>query len=66
MKNHKATKPAFNVGPLMAFRWRAYIGIWILPQTKKNVKDSPLTKLSGSARAKYMVSISLDKQALRA
>ena len=37
LKNHKATKPAFNVVPLsahqrnaMAFRWRADDGLWIL------------------------------------
>ena len=23
LKNHKATKPAFNFGPLSAFRWQA-------------------------------------------
>ena len=26
LNNHKATKPAFTVGPYMAFRWRAYDG----------------------------------------
>ena len=26
LKNYKATKPAFNFGPLSAFRWRANDG----------------------------------------
>ena len=26
LNNHKATKPAFNVGPSLAFRWWAYDG----------------------------------------
>ena len=60
-KNHKATKPAFNVGPLLAcqrnaismvFPLRTDDGISILSpshQLKKHVSvGPPLTKLSGS------------------
>ena len=67
LKNHKATKPAFNVGPSsackrnaieMTFRWRAdggpHIVVFGSPlQLKKTVVKvgPPLTKLSGSAHA---------------
>ena len=62
-KNHKVTKPAFNIGPSyvrQAFRWRAVIGPLMvvfgssLPSlTKKKpvVKvGPPLAKLSGSGQ----------------
>ena len=60
LKNHKATKPAFNVGQ-SSFRWRADDGPFIVAfgssipsSTKKKEKKryqiwTPLTKLSGSA-----------------
>ena len=58
LKNHKATKSAFNVGPTSAFRYRAIIdgpslvvfGSSLTSSTKTNaVKVGlPLTKLSGS------------------
>ena len=63
LKNHKATKPAFNVGPssarqrnafLMAFRWRADGGpLKNSCFSKKNPSKlgSPLTKLSFWIRA---------------
>ena len=56
----------------MAFRWRADNGPHImafgssLKLKTKIVKNSPLTKLLDPRMQKYMVSISLDKQALRA
>ena len=58
-ENHKATKPAFNVGPSSARQrnaiyrlWPANSCIWILPPLKNAVKvGPPLTKLSGSAHA---------------
>ena len=59
LKNHKATKPAFNGMPakrhLMVFRWRADNGPLIVAfgsphQLNKNIVKvrPPLTKLSGS------------------
>ena len=53
-KNHKATKPAFNVAPSsdrqrnaikMTFRWRADDGLWILSSTIKKEKKKTLSKL---------------------
>ena len=59
LSNHKATKPAFNVGPSSACQQNAISMMaclkWYLdppsPQQKKNKKKKkkkPLTKLSGS------------------
>ena len=58
LKNHKATKPAFNLGLSSAVDCplRVVFGSFLPPQTKKERKEknvvevgSPLTKLSGSA-----------------
>ena len=47
-ENHKATKPAFNVGPLSARWWPTYSGIWILSpliNSTKTVKVGPPLKI---------------------
>ena len=65
LKNHKATKPTFNVGPSsvsLAFLWRANDGLLLgvfessLPSSTKNNSKKPLAvswtpsdKISGSA-----------------
>ena len=66
LKNHTATKPAFNVGPSSPFHHyknggpliaHLYTGIWTLihSSTKKKIKvGPPLTKLSGSAHAFHL------------
>ena len=60
LKNNKATKPAFNIGPSstrqqntkMVFRWRAddgpikaVFGAFILPSTKKKSTKKTLSNL---------------------
>ena len=49
LKNHKATKPAFKVGP--------YSDIWILSSTKTSVVNIgiSMTKLSGSAHEPFLI-----------
>ena len=62
LKNHKATKPAFNVG--MAFRWRADDDPLIVVfgsshQPTNTVKAGPpLTNFSACAQAKVVVRLS--------
>ena len=43
LKNHEATKPAFNVGPSSALQRNAYSGIWILSSTEKTLSPSDKT-----------------------
>ena len=50
LKNHKATKPAFNVGPpsarpLAGRCWSDFSGIWIHSLTKNTKKFSKLAPL---------------------
>ena len=52
LKNHKATKPIFNVRPSSARKRNAIVsGIWIIfPSIKTKLKaEPPLAKFSGSA-----------------
>ena len=55
-KNHKVTKPAFNVGSLyvrQAFRWRADVGPRMVvfgSSLPSSTKKTPLAKLSGCAQ----------------
>ena len=55
-KNHKVTKPAFDVGPSyvrQVFRWRADVGPLMVvfgSSLPSSTKKTPLAKLSGSVQ----------------